>query len=298
MTMDNPALEIEWANHWGIKEIRYLASGDDSDTFLCDNRYVVKVPKRESVRQIQKREFQLYAFLCKQKLSFQTPRVIYQGDHYNIMTFIPGHRLTYRDYHTLSGKEQDALARDEALFLRELHRIPVDKTEPFFLSAQQNKKAQYQTDYEKVIRILIENKRMNRDLQKKMDNMYAHIFQMDFLFHYRACITHNDFSADNMVFQNNRLFGVIDFGDFVIGDPDNDFLCLLDSSTDDFGKEFGRKVLYHYGHNAPELAEKKAEINDAYWPIQQILLGNERKEAWLTAKGIQELTELDISVFS
>lgn len=54
---------------------------------------------------------------------------------------------------------------------------------------------------------------------------------------------HNDFSAGNLIFRSNRLYGVIDFGDSVIGDPDNDFLYLLDSSKDDFGKESGRKVL-------------------------------------------------------
>ena len=28
-----------------INELRYLSSGDDSDTFLCNEQYVVKVPK-------------------------------------------------------------------------------------------------------------------------------------------------------------------------------------------------------------------------------------------------------------
>ena len=46
-----------------INELRYLSSGDDSDTFLCNEQYVVKVPKRDSVRIAQKREFELYRFL-------------------------------------------------------------------------------------------------------------------------------------------------------------------------------------------------------------------------------------------
>jgi hypothetical protein len=37
------------------KTVRYLASGDDSDTFLCDEAYVVKVPRREAVRHTQAR---------------------------------------------------------------------------------------------------------------------------------------------------------------------------------------------------------------------------------------------------
>ena len=95
-----------------------------------------------------------------------------------------------------------------------------------------------------------------------------------------------------MVFRGVRLVGVIDFGDFVIGDPDNDFLCLLDSSEDDFGKEFGRKVLTYYGHKTPLLAERKAGIQDAYWPIQQILYGYERQDAQLLHSGICHLPKL------
>ena len=109
-------------------------------------------------------------------------------------------------------------------------------------------------------------------------HLYENILNNAVLFKYTPCLVHNDFSANNMIFRNNRLFGVIDFGDFNVGDPDNDFLCLLDCSTDDFGKEFGRKVLKYYQHKAPEVAERKAELNDVYWLIDQIIYGYERKD--------------------
>lgn len=54
-----------------INEFRYLSSGDDSDTFLCNEQYVVKVPKRDSVRIAQKREFELYRFLENSNLIAQ-----------------------------------------------------------------------------------------------------------------------------------------------------------------------------------------------------------------------------------
>ena len=41
-----------------INELRYLSSGDDSDTFLCNEQYVVKVPKRDSARNAKKREIE------------------------------------------------------------------------------------------------------------------------------------------------------------------------------------------------------------------------------------------------
>ena len=85
-----------------INELRYLSSGDDSDTFLCNEQYVVKVPKRDSVRISQKREFELYRFLENCKLSYQIPAVVYQSDRFNIMKYIKGERITYEQYHKLS----------------------------------------------------------------------------------------------------------------------------------------------------------------------------------------------------
>ena len=93
------------------------------------------------------------------------------------------------------------------------------------------------------------------------------------------------------------MFGVIDFGDFAVSDPDNDFLCLLDCSTDDFGKDFGRRVLKYYQHKNPKVVERKAELNDIYWAIDQIIYGYERGDREMFTKGISELLQTQAGVF-
>ena len=129
-----------------INELRYLSSGDDSDTFLCNEQYVVKVPKRDSVRISQKREFELYRILENCKLSYQIPAVVYQSDRFNIMKYIKGERITYEQYHKLSEKEKDALAYDEATFLKELHSIEIDCSVSLFSDALVNKKDKFLQD--------------------------------------------------------------------------------------------------------------------------------------------------------
>lgn len=89
-----------------INELCYLSSGDDSDTFLCNEQYVVKVPKQDTIRNTQKREFELYKFLESCNLSYQTPAVVYQSDRVNIMTYLKGEHITYEQYHKLSEKEK------------------------------------------------------------------------------------------------------------------------------------------------------------------------------------------------
>lgn len=286
-------------NHIGISanKISYLASGDDSDTFLCDEAFVIKIPKRREVQESQRREFDLYGFLERQQLPFHIPKVIYQSDDFNVMSFLSGEQISLRKYLGLSDKEKEALAEDEALFLLALHKLKIDTSSPPFCEAVEDKYQRYAEEYSQVCEALRKMGLMNISLQRKIDRIYENILSNDELFQYVPCLTHNDFSSDNMVFRNNRLYGVIDFGDFVVGDPDNDFLCILDCSEDDFGKEFGRKVLKHYGHAQPEAAERKAELNDAYWPLQQIVLGSHRKDTGLIQQGYHQLLSSDPNVF-
>ncbi|MBO5165848.1 MAG: aminoglycoside phosphotransferase family protein [Lachnospiraceae bacterium] len=272
-----------------IQDLRYLSSGDDSDAFLLNEQCVVKIPNRDSVRIAQKKEFDLYRFLETVKFSYQIPKVIYQCEHFNIMKYIKGERITYEQYHKLGEKEKDALAYDEAIFLKELHSVNVDYSLDLFSEAQVNKTDDYMRDKKNLISILEKERLLTPKMLKHIETIYENILSNDVLFRYTPCLVHNDFSANNMIFRENRLFGVIDFGDFIVGDPDNDFLCLLDCSTDDFGKEFGRKVLKYYQHNNPEVAERKAELNDAYWAVEQIIYGHKHNHKEMLSKGVSAL---------
>ncbi|MBR4082714.1 MAG: aminoglycoside phosphotransferase family protein [Lachnospiraceae bacterium] len=280
-----------------IKELHYLSSGDDSDTFLCNGQYVVKVPKRSGVRITQRREFDLYRFFEDCNLSYKTPRVVYQSEYFNIMTYIKGEHITYKQYQKLNEKEKDALAYDEAAFLKELHSIEIDFSKGLFSEVCENKKDKYLKDKELLICILKKEQLLTAYILEHIEKIYANILNNTALFAYAPRLVHNDFSAGNMIFRNNRLLGVIDFGDFCISDPDNDFLCLLDNSEDDFGKDFGRRVLRYYQHPNPEEAERKAELNDAYWAIEQIIYGHERGDKNMLMKGVSELMQKQTEEF-
>lgn len=279
-----------------VNSLNRIGAGDDSEVYLCNGEYIIKVPKREEVKRAQEKEVALYDFLSSCKLPFETPKPVLSDENFKVITYIKGQHLSYDDYQCLSEEERDLLAMDEANFLKALHAIRIDLCNPLFKDRVQDKEQEYLKDKEKLTNILREMNLLNDKVKELISSVYSKLFSSDFLFNYSPCLVHNDFSSRNMIFNNNRLVGVIDFGDFLVGDPDNDFLCLLDSSTDDFGKEFGRKVLKFYGHPQPLLAEKKAEINDSYWPIQQIILGYERDDAEMLKMGIQDLLALNKEV--
>lgn len=280
-----------------VQNIEYLASGEDSEVLLCDKKWVVKLPKRREAQAALQREFALYVFLCQQNLPFQIPQPVYICADFSILSFLDGAHLSYRKYQRLSTSEKEALAYDEARFLRALHSLSVDTSMPPFCGAAEDKRQKLRREQEEICRILDSAGLLSYTLQEKIILIYVNLFSNKRLFQYTPCLVHNDFSADNMIFRNKRLYGVIDFGDFVIGDPDNDFFCILDSSRDDFGKDFGRKVLRHYAHPAPEIAERKAEIHESYWPLEQILLGSRRGDAVYIRQGLRKLRRLDPKAF-
>lgn len=274
-----------------IKKVRYLAAGDDSTVYLCDNKYAVKIPRHEAAAESQKREFELYRFLETHTLPAQIPRCLWMGERFNVMDYIPGDPITPKDYHRLTEREKERLAADEAFFLRKLHAI--DWTEMNFCEAAEDKRISFTREQEELTGILKHCGHLSAQIEIKIRLIYENLLASDFLFRYIHCLVHNDFSRSNMVFRDKRLAGVIDFGDFRISDPDNDFLCLLDGSNDDFGMAFGMRVLKFYEHPAPQMALRKAQLYNAYWPIQQILYGARRKNRTLFRCGLRALPKLN-----
>lgn len=280
-----------------VKTLEPLGGGDDSDAYLLNGTQVAKLPKRREVQLAQKQEFALYEWLSQTELAPMVPRAVGWFEEFCLVSYLPGRSITYWEYHQLSPQEQQRLAQDEAAFLRKLHQIPLDPADPVLApileGRVQDKRQRFLEDREAIFPILQEQGALSPELERKLEGFYEFLLSQDWLYRFSPCLVHGDFSAENMRFTHNRLTGVIDFGDFLLGDPDQDFLCLLDNSTDDFGKEFGRMVLDCYGHPNPALAQRKAEVNDLYWGVEQVLMGSRDRDRELFCQGLADLGELD-----
>lgn len=62
------------------------------------------------------------------------------------------------------------------------------------------------------------------------------------------CLLHGDFSLNHILFdEENKVCGVLDFGDSRVGKPKSDFIYLLDDEDDEeFGATFGEMVQNKY----------------------------------------------------
>lgn len=94
------------------------------------------------------------------------------------------------------------------------------------------------------------------------------------VFEGKKCLCHNDFSCNHLLLDgNNRLTGIIDFGDSGIIDEYCDFIYLLEDSEEEIGTNFGEDILRMYGNIDIEKAKEYQDIVEEYYPIETIVYG-------------------------
>ena len=109
---------------------------------------------------------------------------------------------------------------------------------------------------------------------------------------YVKALCHNDLSCNHIIIKNNRVIGIIDFGDASVTDRDKDFIYLLEDSREELGREFGLKVLEYYHHPNKELPILKADLNEEYYPIELILVGQAMRSENMYNKGLNKITAM------
>ena len=81
--------------------------------------------------------------------------------------------------------------------------------------------------------------------------------------------------------QNNRVVGIIDFGDVAITD--------IEDSSEEIGRDFGMEVLKYYNHHNIDIPILKANLNEEYYPVEQILGGQAMNLDDMYNKGLDKI---------
>lgn len=81
------------------------------------------------------------------------------------------------------------------------------------------------------------------------------------IFEGKKCLCHNDFSCNHLLLdEDNKLIGIIDFGDSGIIDEYSDFIYLLEDSEEEIGSTFGEDILKVYGNIDIEKAKRISRV--------------------------------------
>ena len=145
----------------------------------------------------------------------------------------------------------------------------------------------YKSDYD-ILREIIYHKIPDRS-KEWIDDLYKRILNDERISQYVKALCHNDLSCNHIIIKNNKAVGIIDFGDVAITDRDKDFIYLLENSSEEIGREFGLRVLEYYNHPNINIAILKANLNDEYYPIEQILEGRAKKLDKMYLAGLNKI---------
>ena len=251
-----------------VHDIFVLGQGFDSVAYLVNYEYVFKQSKHDEARINLKKEVQVLNYL-KGKVTLQIPNVEYYSEEYGVCGYkeIKGDKLTPIIYQNMSADEKDKLVQDIALFLREMHSISLPNIDGLELNVFDD----YESDYD-TLREMIYNK-IPDSSKEYIDDLYKRILNDERITQYVKALCHSDLGCNHIIIQNNRAVGIIDFGDVAVTDRDKDFIYLLEDSSEEIGREFGLRVLEYYNHPNKDIAILKADLNDEYYPIEQILGG-------------------------
>lgn len=264
-----------------IQSVIILGQGLDSIAYLINNEYIFKQSKHEEARINLKKEIQVLNYL-KDKITLQIPDIEYYSEKYSVCGYkeIKGYKLTPSIYQNLSDDEKDMLAQDIALFLREMHSMTLPDIDGLELDIIDD----YCSDYD-VLKETIYDKIPDKS-KEYIDRLYKRILNDEHIYQYVRVLCHNDLGCNHIIMRNNRAVGIIDFGDVAITDRDKDFVYLLEDSNEEIGRDFGIKILEYYNHPNKDIPILKANLNEEYYPIEQILGGQSMKLVDMYNKGL------------
>lgn len=271
-----------------IHSISVLGSGHDSVAYLVNDSYVFKI-KYSSNSSSYEREMKIYEFLNDNLSSnIKIPKIEYSyiGDDNQILGYrkINGKFLTPDLYMTLSDEDKLVLKRDIASFLRNMHDLDYSSISSYSIDTKH--------DMLEKCELLLSSSIFDSLTESERDYIDRFIDRVNttLVFEGRKCLCHNDFSCNHILLDdNNKLCGLIDFGDSGICDEYSDFVYLLEDSNEEIGSSFGEDVLRLYGDIDIDSAKEYQDIFDEYYPIEMIVYGIKNNREDFIRKGRLEI---------
>lgn len=278
---------IETRFGFAVHDIFVLGQGLDSVAYLVNGAYIFKHAQHNDAKCSMKKEVQVLNYL-NGKITLQIPNIEYYDEECGVCGYreIRGDKLTPVIYQNMTDEEKDQLVRDIALFLREMHTLPFPDIDELEIPVIDD----YRSDYD-ALRGLIYDKIPDKS-KEYIDALYKRILNDERISQYVKALCHNDLSCNHIILQDHRAVGIIDFGDAAITDRDKDFVYLLEDSSSEIGRDFGIRVLEYYRHPNQEIPILKADLNEEYYPIEQILGGQAMHLDEMYHEGLQKINSI------
>ncbi|MBC2810430.1 APH(2'')-If/Ih family aminoglycoside O-phosphotransferase [Campylobacter jejuni] len=271
-----------------VESIKVIGSGYDSVAYLVNGEYIFKTKFSANKKKGYEKEKAIYDFLNKKlNTNIKIPNIEYSyiSEELSILGYkeIKGTFLTPEIYFALSKEKQELLKQDIAMFLRQMHDLDYSEISSYTIDNKQNVLEEYQLLKETIYDSLT-------DIEKQYVEEFMQRLNSTTIFDGKKCLCHNDFSCNHLLLDDeNRLCGVIDFGDSGIIDEYCDFIYLLEDSEEEIGVSFGEDILRLYGNIDISKAKEYQDVVEQYYPIETIVYGIKNNRPDFIEKGRKEI---------
>ncbi|MFK9092767.1 phosphotransferase family protein [Bacillus salipaludis] len=242
--------EFEWVKkmiisnfeNMKINHIMQLGEGWMSRAYLINHEFVFRFPKEKDGAIDTEKEIKVLPNL-KKHLSLNIPEFIYCGKQDNGYPFVgyrllPGESMDEQLFCTLPSETKNKIAHQVAEFMDQISSFSVEQAKN--LNIPEKNFYQYYLETFNEVKEKAFTK-INQDMQTYISFQFETYLENKNHFRYSPKLLHADLSMDHLLFDKERqeLTGIIDFGDMKIGDPDYEYLYLLEEC----GEEFTKKVM-------------------------------------------------------
>ncbi len=268
-----------------VKTIDVIDDGQNNQVFLINGDYIFRFPRKEVNRVELAKELKVLFYL-KDDLSISIPNITY----YNMEDKF---EKCFMAYPCLKGevmrrevfdgiKHQDGLAKQLAIFLKELHKTEVDDDLRKHLVAS-DPILIWQDLHKRFRKHLYKHMRPDSivDMDKRFDTIFETLENESFA----PTLIHGDFGPSNILVdrKSDSITGIIDFGSVSIGDPANDIASLIGPFG--YGLSFAYEMAESYGDLKHYI--KRAQAYTSTFALQEALYGVENNDSRAFEAGIK-----------
>lgn len=240
-----------------LKNIQVNNEGWDHDIVIVNNYWVFRFPKTKDTRNKMVIEEHLLKKLkiVRTQISLPDYKVIKNNKGipiFGLYKYLSG--LPISDITCKQPLKSETNAKLIADFLSSLHNLDYYPYKKLGLDCTYNKNY-WLNFYKKIERTLF--KFVTQWQQEDIKNLFDDFFNNNIYTLYTPSIIHGDLTDSNVLIEQSRVSGIIDFTDTQIFDPAFDFAGFYW----DLGPEFTQKILKFY--------RGKEDINNLYYRIKQ-----------------------------
>ena len=300
MAFDRNALGVESirleiariAPELGHEPVTPLGEGMDNLAICVGETFVFRFPKHAEAAAGLRREMAILPRLAP-TLAINIPRFEHVGVHsstglpfagYRMIRGAPLHGTLYNE---LPAAVQDGVCGELAAFLEAVHSFPASEAMDLGVAPHGTR-----AHYIEELGIARDGvfPRLPEPVRRVIEARLDAFLEDDANFTYTPTLLHGDLWPEHVLFSltENRLAGVIDFGDVCLGDPDYDlaFLYLR------LGAGLLERLLRYHRHADTARLVKKVPCLALLNAIDDVSIGLERGDGHLVDSGLVDVIEL------